>query len=121
MLTLGHFFIQVYDSFLPIALAGILSAVFVPFFIRIAYRYSIVDKPDNKLKRQSAPVAYLGGVAIYLSIALTSLFFFPDMASLILGMGFFFLLGLVDVFWPLLPWFKFFAQLFFGLFCMCQG
>jgi UDP-N-acetylmuramyl pentapeptide phosphotransferase/UDP-N-acetylglucosamine-1-phosphate transferase len=32
----------------------------------VASYYGIIDEPDNKRKMHSAPVAYLGGVAVFL-------------------------------------------------------
>ncbi len=50
--------------------AFILGLLFVPAAIKIAFKYGIVDRPVTKLKKHKKPVAYLGGVAIYLAFLL---------------------------------------------------
>ena len=47
-----------------------------PFVREAALKYDIVDKPDGTLKFQKKPIAYLGGLAVYVAFLLTvSLFF----------------------------------------------
>ena len=46
--------------------AYILSFIFTPIMRRVAEYYGIIDKPDLLRKMHSRPVAYLGGVAVFI-------------------------------------------------------
>src|SRR5579862_6778085 len=46
--------------------AVIVSFIFTPIMRFIASYYGIIDEPDNLRKMHSKPVAYLGGVAVFL-------------------------------------------------------
>ena len=46
--------------------AFIVAFCFTPVMQMIASYYGIIDEPDNKRKLHSTPVAYLGGVAVFL-------------------------------------------------------
>src|SRR5688572_24897608 len=46
--------------------AFIIAFCFTPVMQMVASYYGIIDEPDNKRKLHSAPVAYLGGVAVFL-------------------------------------------------------
>jgi len=79
-----------------------------------AYKFGIVDKPDGKLKTQKEPVAYLGGLAIYLSflIALALIFEFSrETLGILLGGTIVIILGLVDDFGVLEPKIKFLGEI----------
>lgn len=59
----------------------VVSLVLTPFFIRLAKRFKIVDHLGHR-KTHRTPVAYLGGMAIFISFALalaTVVFLFPDL------------------------------------------
>jgi len=78
-----------------------------------ALRYSIVDKPDGRLKVQRNPVPYLGGIAVYLAFLLTvSLTFQFDqrVLGLILAGSIVVLLGLFDDLGAVTPQVKFLGQ-----------
>lgn len=61
-----------------------LSLYFTPLIRRGAIAYGVVDAPDGRLKQHREPVAYLGGIAVYLSF-LFALAFTYDFTSEILG------------------------------------
>ncbi len=46
--------------------AFIISFIFTPVMRRVATYYGIIDKPDGVRKMHRKPVAYLGGVAVFL-------------------------------------------------------
>src|SRR4249920_2544814 len=46
--------------------AYLLSFVFTPVMRRVAEYYGVIDKPDLLRKMHSRPVAYLGGVAVFI-------------------------------------------------------
>ena len=62
---------------LTFALAAALSAWFTPRVRAAAVRFGIVDRPDGRLKTHAEPVAYLGGLAIYLSFLVAIAFTLP--------------------------------------------
>ncbi len=73
----------------PIAFVGafILALYLTPIIRRGALEYGVVDVPDGNLKTHTAPVAYLGGVSIYLSF-LCALAFTYDFERSVLGILF---------------------------------
>src|SRR3954453_15964814 len=46
--------------------AYLLAFVFTPIMRRVAEFYGVIDKPDLLRKMHSRPVAYLGGVAVFM-------------------------------------------------------
>jgi UDP-GlcNAc:undecaprenyl-phosphate GlcNAc-1-phosphate transferase len=46
--------------------AFLISFIFTPVMRRVASYYGIIDQPDNLRKMHRTPVAYLGGVAVFL-------------------------------------------------------
>ena len=64
---------------LELILSFVLSFLLViygtPIIRKVAFRYNLMDIPDNKLKKQKEPVPYMGGVIVYFAvIAPVSLF-----------------------------------------------
>jgi len=81
---------------------------------KAAMRFGIMDNPDGNLKRQEEPVAYLGGLAVYLSFlgSLALVYNFDQrVLGLLLGGTIVVLLGLVDDFGFLSPKVKLVGQL----------
>ncbi|HOJ94429.1 MAG TPA: undecaprenyl/decaprenyl-phosphate alpha-N-acetylglucosaminyl 1-phosphate transferase, partial [Fervidobacterium nodosum] len=52
----------------------IISALTVPIFGKIAYKYNIVDKPNEGSKEYERITPYLGGLAIYLAVIVSTPF-----------------------------------------------
>jgi len=95
-------------------LAGGLSFYLTPVVRAAAIRFGIVDKPDGQLKRHDEPVAYLGGVAVFLALLVsTSLAYDFDNVALgiLLGTTIIIILGLIDDFGVLSPPVKIGGQL----------
>lgn len=72
----------------------------IPVVIRIAREKNLVDEPNHRTSHKRA-VPTLGGIGIYLSFAVTSLFFasyyyIPEYNYLLLGMMILFFLGIKD-------------------------
>ncbi len=87
----------------------------VPRVRAAALRIGFVDRPDGRLKHQREPVAYLGGLAIYLSflvsVALTfDLSASQDVLGLLLASGLVVVFGLIDDLGALSPWVKLAGQ-----------
>jgi UDP-GlcNAc:undecaprenyl-phosphate GlcNAc-1-phosphate transferase len=76
-----------------------LSLYFTPVIRQGAIKYGVVDAPDGRLKVHDAPVAYLGGVAIYLSFLFALAFtheFDERVLGLLLAASIIVMLGLFD-------------------------
>jgi UDP-GlcNAc:undecaprenyl-phosphate GlcNAc-1-phosphate transferase len=85
-----------------------------PVARQAALRFGIVDRPDGQLKRQTEPVPYLGGLAVYLAflIALALVFEFDRrVLGLLLSGTLVLLLGLIDDLGVLSPAVKLAGQL----------
>jgi UDP-GlcNAc:undecaprenyl-phosphate GlcNAc-1-phosphate transferase len=98
---------------LTFVLACSLSLYLTPLLRKAALQFGIVDKPDGKLKQQKAPVAYLGGLAVYLafliSLALT-FNFDKEVLGMLLAGTIVIVLGLIDDFGVLTPVIKLVGQ-----------
>ncbi len=82
-----------------LALSFGLALYLTPLVRRGALRFGVVDHPDGVLKHQREPVAYLGGIAVYLSfvVALGVVFeFSAALLGLLLGATMVTMLGLFD-------------------------
>jgi len=99
---------------LAFVLALLLALYTTPLMRQAAIRFGIVDRPDGALKTQKEPVAYLGGLAIYLSflLALTATLRFDstEVLGLLLAGAIVVILGLVDDFGVLTPRIKLAGQ-----------
>ncbi|HJQ97375.1 MAG TPA: MraY family glycosyltransferase [Candidatus Polarisedimenticolaceae bacterium] len=94
---------------LTFALAALLASWFTPRVRAAAIRFGIVDRPDGRLKTHAEPVAYLGGLAIYLSFLVAIAFTVPfdrHVLGLLLAGSIVVLVGLVDDLGSLTPWTK---------------
>ncbi len=93
--------------------AAALALWLTPQVRQAAVRFGIVDRPDGRLKSQKEPVAYLGGLAIFLSfllaLALTVRFSRGTLGLLLAG-SIVVLVGLVDDLGSLKPWTKLAGQ-----------
>ena len=52
-------------------LAYFLALVGTPMAREAALRFGVVDKPDGALKNHQQPVAYLGGLAVFIAFRLS--------------------------------------------------
>lgn len=98
---------------LTFVLAAGLATWLTPRVRDAALRFGIVDRPDGQLKGQKEPVAYLGGLAIYLSFLLALALTVPfsrQTLGLLLGGSIVVLIGLVDDLGSLRPWTKLAGQ-----------
>ena len=95
-------------------LSLLLSLYGVPMARRAALAFNVVDRPDGRLKLQTAPVPYFGGLAVYLafliSLALT-FEFRQEVLGLVLAGTLMVMVGLIDDFGVLKPWPKLIGQL----------
>jgi UDP-GlcNAc:undecaprenyl-phosphate GlcNAc-1-phosphate transferase len=99
---------------LTLLLALALALYGVPMARRAALKFGIVDCPDGRLKRQRAPVPYLGGLAIYLAFLISLIFTFEfrhDVLGIVLAGTLVMMLGLIDDFGVLTPGIKLAGQI----------
>lgn len=96
------------------ALSFVFAYKLIPIFCAIAFKYNIVDKPDGLIKKHKKATPYLGGLAIYVSLLITSSFLFPfenHYFLLFVGATLLLFAGLIDDLMVLSPGQKFLAQM----------
>jgi UDP-GlcNAc:undecaprenyl-phosphate GlcNAc-1-phosphate transferase len=109
---------RLFTFFFSFLLAFALALYLTPLMRKAALKFGLVDRPDGRLKKHKDPVAYLGGIAIYLSflIALALVFqFSQEILGILLSTTLVLLLGIVDDFGVLEPKIKFLGQLLAAL------
>jgi len=87
-------------------LAFFLALYLTPLIRKAALQYGIMDKPDGNLKNHDTPVAYLGGLAVYLSFLISlalTVNFDQQVLGLLLAGTIIVVLGLIDDFGVLSP------------------
>jgi UDP-GlcNAc:undecaprenyl-phosphate GlcNAc-1-phosphate transferase len=97
-----------------LVVALLLGLYFTPIIRRGALQYGVVDRPDGRLKQHETPVAYLGGLAIFLSFlfALALTYDFTErVLALLLASSIVVMLGLFDDLKVLPPQVKLLGQI----------
>lgn len=105
----------------------VMSSILTPGMIKLAFKFNILDIPDDKLKNHKKPVPYLGGVALYLSFIVPLILWrilthtdnidsiwnlsLKGIAGISLGATLVFLVGLIDDLKKLSIYTKFFVQI----------
>jgi UDP-GlcNAc:undecaprenyl-phosphate GlcNAc-1-phosphate transferase len=100
-------------ALLSFCLSVALSLWFVPRVRGAAIRIGFVDRPDGRLKQQREPVAYLGGLAVYISFLVSlalSFGFSQEVLGLLLASALVVVFGLIDDLGALTPWVKLAGQ-----------
>ena len=106
-------------------ISALLSLGLTPLFRKIALRINFMDSPTGQLKKHTAPVPYLGGLAVYFAFLLTLfgvVVFFspadtPKIMAVVFGGTVMVILGLVDDLFSLKPGVKFLVQ-FIAVACL---
>src|SRR3954468_6210285 len=116
--------------------AFVISYLFTPLMRLVAISYGIIDQPDLARKMHSRPVAYLGGVAVFLGwlagLATSQMLYMhraapglPDHVvlrpAIICGAFMIVLLGLWDDTKKVSPRVKIAGQMFSAVILLCQG
>ncbi|MCP4500937.1 MAG: undecaprenyl/decaprenyl-phosphate alpha-N-acetylglucosaminyl 1-phosphate transferase [Deltaproteobacteria bacterium] len=120
-----HFFLLI--LLLPLlvfCLSVGLALYFGPLVIRAAIEYGITDKPNTPLKTHTTPVAYLGGLIVFLPFLCTlalALPFDQRMLAVLLSASVVVSVGLVDDLGALSPKEKLFGQLIAALLLIKAG
>jgi UDP-GlcNAc:undecaprenyl-phosphate GlcNAc-1-phosphate transferase len=94
---------------LAFLIAIAISASVTPVVRKFALDRGIVDKPDGKRKIHTKPIAYLGGVAIYISfLASLAMWLHPSrqLIALVLGCTILVVVGVIDDIKPMSAWTK---------------
>jgi len=94
-------------------LAFLLSSYLTPLCRQAALKFGIMDKPDSLLKKQTEPVPYLGGLAVYLSFLLTTALIYQysrEVLGILLAGAIIVILGLIDDLGVLSPKVKLLGQ-----------
>ncbi len=102
----------------------IISLLITPVVRRIALRYGIIDKPDFARKVHSQPVAYLGGIAIFIGFLISVLLFIPvsrPLVALLIGISILLIVGVIDDIRGLSPWVKLIWQIVASIVVLCGG
>ena len=101
-----------FPTFLLILAAGIISFISMPLVIKIAYKLGAVDQPEaRKVHKHVMP--RLGGMAMYISFIICSLFFIGvkgPFVGLLIGASIVFMVGMLDDIYQLSPWIKLLGQ-----------
>lgn len=98
---------------LTFILSFFLAIYGTPLAQRVAFRYQLLDQPDGKLKKQSQPVPYMGGVIVYFAFIspLSLMFSFnQQLLGILFASSILLLVGLFDDFKALTPGIKFLFQ-----------
>jgi UDP-GlcNAc:undecaprenyl-phosphate GlcNAc-1-phosphate transferase len=98
---------------LTFILSSLLTIYGTPLAQRVAFRYQLLDQPDGKLKKQSQPVPYMGGVIVYFAFIspLSLMFnFSQELLGILFASSILLLVGLFDDFKALTPGIKFLFQ-----------
>ena len=99
---------------LTFILSFLLTLYGTPLAQRVAFRYLLLDQPDGKLKKQSQPVPYMGGVIVYFAfISPISLMFNfnQQLLGILFASSILLLVGLFDDFKALTPGIKLLFQI----------
>ncbi len=99
---------------LSFILAFLLSVYGTPVAKKVAYRYNLLDIPDNKLKKQKNPVPYMGGVIVYFAFISPVGLLFPlsrELLGILFASSILLIVGLFDDLKALTPGIKFLFQL----------
>ncbi len=109
---------------LPFILALTISLIITPSVRRLALAVGAVDLPDNDRKIHGKPVAYLGGLAIFLGFLIPVVIFLPvtrRLAALLVGISVLLIVGVVDDIRGLSPWVKLPWQILAALIVLAGG
>lgn len=98
---------------LSFVLAFLLTLYGTPIAQKVAFKYEILDRPDGRLKKQKAPVPYMGGVIIYFAFISPVGLFFPfsrELLGILFAGSTILIVGLFDDLKAMTPAIKFLFQ-----------
>ena len=101
------------NFFVPFIVTLCIALFTTPLMIKLANKLNIIDSPTTPLKTHSLPTPYLGGIALYISLCISTLLFLkiqPWIGLFLTGTGFLCITGLIDDIYQLDPKTKFILQ-----------
>lgn len=101
----------------------LLAFYIIPILIKIAFRFNVLDVPDNNIKKHEKPIPYLGGFALYIPFITTLAIAYPfenQILWLLLGVTLLLFVGFVDDLKVLTPFQKLFGQIV-AVICFLKG
>ena len=101
----------------------LLSIYIIPILIKTAFRFNVLDTPDNNIKKHEKPTPYLGGFALYIPFITTLAIAYPfenQILWLLLGVTLLLFVGFVDDLKVLGPSQKLFGQII-AVICFLKG
>ena len=105
-------------------IALMVSAIMTPVVRRFALAKGIVDHPDGLRKIHTKPIAYLGGVAIYISFIASLVFWLHpsrQLSALVVGCSILVIIGVIDDIRPLSAWTKLLWQFVAAMVALSGG
>ncbi len=111
------------NSFFAVSISFFVTFSLVPLLSSLARRIHFLDIPDGTIKQHSKPVPYFGGVAVYFGFICVLVFLLPFQNSIVpflIGITLLLFIGLMDDFFVLKPYQKFFGQLI-SAFCFLKA
>lgn len=112
------------NLFISFFISLAITFFFVPLCAKLARFLGILDIPDGKIKKHSAPIPYLGGVALYCGFLFGLMIgsnFEREVISVIMASSPFLILGLIDDLTVLKPYQKFLGQVIIACFFLKSG
>jgi len=109
---------------LSFILAFLLTIYGTPIAKKVAFRYNLLDIPDNKLKRQKKPIPYMGGVIVYFAFISPVGLLFPlsrHLLGILFASSILLIVGLFDDLKALTPGIKFLFQIVAVLILLKSG
>jgi UDP-GlcNAc:undecaprenyl-phosphate GlcNAc-1-phosphate transferase len=105
-------------------LAFAVTAAVTPWVRKYAISHGIMDKPSDPRKIHGAPVAYLGGLAIFAGFVVAVLLSLPvnrQLSALLLGCLILVVVGVIDDMRGMSPWTKLVFQFFAAAVALAGG
>src|SRR5690606_27524126 len=108
---------------IPFFISVFIAYMMTPLVRKLAFKIGAIDIPKDDRRVHKEPMPLIGGVAIYLSVVLTSLLFLPmnkTLISILIGGTIILISGIIDDFKGLSPKLKIVFQLLAGM-CLIIG
>lgn len=102
------------NIFIPFIISMIISLIMTPQIRKLAIKVGAVDIPKDNRRVHKKPMPLMGGLAMYISIIITSLIFLPidkTLISIIIGGTIILISGMIDDIKELSPRMKFLFQI----------
>ncbi|MYL56471.1 glycosyltransferase family 4 protein [Virgibacillus halodenitrificans] len=112
------------ELILAFLISCIASLLVTPLIIKIALKFRVVDKPDNKRKSHNREKPSMGGLAIFIGAAAGFIFIqpvHPQMNAVIIGACIMLITGILDDMFDLKPLYKLLGQVTAALVVVQSG